>query len=143
MRTLLILFFVVCQFSTRMFAQGLAQEQQIIQLSKNKFEWLIIKNIDSLKMVLDDQAQYVHSNGWIQTKQEVLDDVISGKLNYQEVIVSEASVRLYPGMAILIGKGKFSGSVNKNLFTMELLYTEVYVKRGMKWLLTSRHANKL
>jgi hypothetical protein len=126
-----------------MFAQGLAQEQQIIQLSKNKFEWLIIKNIDSLKMVLDDQAQYVHSNGWIQTKQEVLDDVISGKLNYQEVIVSEASVRLYSGMAILIGKGKFSGSVNKNLFTMKLLYTEVYVKSGMKWLLTSRHANKL
>jgi hypothetical protein len=143
MRTLLMLFFVVCQFSTRMFAQGLAQEQQIIQLSKNKFEWLIIKNIDSLKMVLDDQAQYVHSNGWIQTKQEVLDDVISGKLNYQEVIVSEASVRLYSGMAILIGKGKFSGSVNKNLFTMKLLYTEVYVKSGMKWLLTSRHANKL
>jgi Domain of unknown function (DUF4440) len=93
--------------------------------------------------VLDDQAQYVHSNGWIQTKQEVLDDVISGKLNYQEVIVSEANVRLYPGMAILIGKGKFSGIVNKNLFTMELLYTEVYVKRGMKWLLASRHANKL
>lgn len=143
MRTLLMLFFVVCQFSTRMFAQGLIQEQQIIQLSKKKFEWLIIKNIDSLKMVLDDQAQYVHSNGWIQTKQEVLDDVISGKLNYQEVIVSEASVRLYPGMAILIGKGKFSGIVNKNLFTMELLYTEVYVKRGMKWLLASRHANKL
>jgi hypothetical protein len=143
MRTLLMLFFVVCQFSTRMFAQGLIQEQQIIQLSKKKFEWLIIKNIDSLKMVLDDQAQYVHSNGWIQTKQEVLDDVISGKLNYQEVIVSEANVRLYPGMAILIGKGKFSGIVNKNLFTMELLYTEVYVKRGMKWLLASRHANKL
>jgi Domain of unknown function (DUF4440) len=143
MRTLLMLFFVVCQFSTRMFAQGLIQEQQIIQLSKKKFEWLIIKNIDSLKMVLDDQAQYVHSNGWIQTKQEVLDDVISGKLNYQEVIVSEASVRLYSGMAILIGKGKFSGIVNKNLFTMELLYTEVYVKRGVKWLLASRHANKL
>jgi hypothetical protein len=126
-----------------MFAQGLVQEQQIIQLSKKKFDWLVTRNIDSLKMVLDDQAKYVHSNGWIQTKQEVLDDVVSGKLDYREVIVSEASVRLYPNMAILIGKGKFSGIVNKNQFTIELLYTEVYVKEGTKWLLASRHANKM
>lgn len=143
MKTILLVLFVVCQFSTRMFAQGLVQEQQIIQLSKKKFDWLVTRNIDSLKMVLDDQAKYVHSNGWIQTKQEVLDDVVSGKLDYREVIVSEASVRLYPNMAILIGKGKFSGIVNKNQFTIELLYTEVYVKEGTKWLLASRHANKM
>ncbi|MCA6379337.1 MAG: nuclear transport factor 2 family protein [Cytophagales bacterium] len=143
MKAILLVLFVVCRFSIGVFAQQTTQEQQIILLSKKKFEWLVIKNIDSLKIVLDDRAQYVHSNGWIQTKQEVLDDLVSGKLNYQKVIVTEATVRLYPNMALLIGKGKFSGVVNKNLFTMDLLYTEVYVKKGMKWLLASRHANKM
>ncbi|NOS56666.1 MAG: nuclear transport factor 2 family protein [Cyclobacteriaceae bacterium] len=143
MKPILLVCFVVCRFSMDTLAQQTAQEQQIIEISKKKFEWLVNKNIDSLKIVLDDRAQYVHSNGWIQTKQEVLDDVVSGKLNYQEVIVTEATVRLYPNMALLIGKGKFSGVVNKNLFTMDLLYTEVYVKKGMKWLLASRHANKM
>ena len=143
MKSILLVLFVVCRFSIGVFAQQTTQEQQIILLSKKKFEWLVIKNIDSLKIVLDDRAQYVHSNGWIQTKQEVLDDLVSGKLNYQKVIVTEATVRLYPNMALLIGKGKFSGVVNKNLFTMDLLYTEVYVKKGMKWLLASRHANKM
>jgi hypothetical protein len=135
--------FVVFQLSNSAFAQQPNQEEQIIRLSKRKFEWLVTKNIDSLKMILDDQAKYVHSNGWIQTKQEVLDDVVSGKLDYREVIVSEANVRVYPGLAILLGKGKFSGIVNANLFSMELLYTEVYVKKGEKWLLTSRHANRM
>lgn len=143
MKSILLVLFVVCRFSIGAFGQQTAQEQQIILLSKKKFEWLVTKNIDSLKIVLDDQIRYVHSNGWIQTKQEVLDDVVSGKLNYQEVVVTEASVRLYPDMAILIGKGKFSGIVNKNPFTMSLLYTEVYVKRGTKWKLASRHANKM
>ena len=143
MRTILLVLFFVCRLSMGAFAQQTTQEQQLIQLSKKKFEWLIAKNIDSLKIVLDDHTQYVHSNGWIQTKQEVLDDVVNGKLNYQEVLVTEANVRLYPDMAILIGKGKFSGIVNKSLFTMDLLYTEVYVKKGTKWLLASRHANKL
>jgi hypothetical protein len=73
----------------------------------------------------------------------VLDDVVSGKLDYREVTVSEANVRVYPGLAILLGKGKFSGIVNANLFSIELLYTEVYVKKGEKWLLTSRHANRM
>ena len=143
MKKLYLFVFVVFQLSNSAFAQQTNQEEQIIRLSKRKFEWLVAKNIDSLKTVLDDQTRYVHSNGWIQTKQEVLDDVVSGKLNYQEVIVTEATVRLYPNMALLIGKGKFSGVVNKNLFTMDLLYTEVYVKKGMKWLLASRHANKM
>jgi Domain of unknown function (DUF4440) len=143
MKKLYLFVFVVFQLSNSAFAQQSNQEEQIIRLSKRKFEWLVAKNIDSLKTVLDDQTRYVHSNGWIQTKQEVLDDVVSGKLDYRDVIVTEASVRLYPSVAILVGKGQFSGIVNKNPFTMSLLYTEVYVKKGAKWQLASRHANKM
>ncbi|MCE2894477.1 MAG: nuclear transport factor 2 family protein [Flammeovirgaceae bacterium] len=143
MKKLYLFVFVVFQLSNSAFAQQPNQEEQIIRLSKRKFEWLVAKNIDSLKTVLDDQTRYVHSNGWIQTKQEVLDDVVSGKLDYRDVIVTEASVRLYPSVAILVGKGQFSGIVNKNPFTMSLLYTEVYVKKGAKWQLASRHANKM
>lgn len=143
MKKLYLFVFVVFQLSNSAFAQQPNQEEQIIRLSKRKFEWLVAKNIDSLKMVLDDQTRYVHSNGWIQTKQEVLDDVVSGKLDYREVIVNEANVRLFPNVAILVGKGQFSGIVNKNPFTMSLLYTEIYVKKGAKWQLASRHANKM
>jgi hypothetical protein len=143
MKKLCLFTFAIFHLSYLAFAQRPNQEQQVIQLSKRKFEWLVTKNIDSLKMILDDQAKYVHSNGWIQTKQEVLDDVVSGKLDYRKVTVSEANVRVYPGLAILLGKGKFSGIVNANLFSIELLYTEVYVKKGEKWLLTSRHANRM
>jgi hypothetical protein len=143
MKKLYLFVFVVFQLSNSAFAQQPNQEEQIIRLSKRKFEWLVAKNIDSLKTVLDDQTRYVHSNGWIQTKQEVLDDVVSGKLDYRDVIVIEANVRLFPNVAILVGKGQFSGIVNKNPFTMSLLYTEVYVKKGAKWQLASRHANKM
>jgi len=143
MKKLYLFVFVVFHLFNSAFAQQPNQEEQIIRLSKRKFEWLVAKNIDSLKTVLDDQTRYVHSNGWIQTKQEVLDDVVSGKLDYRDVIVTEASVRLYPSVAILVGKGQFSGIVNKNPFTMSLLYTEVYVKKGAKWQLASRHANKM
>jgi hypothetical protein len=124
-------------------AQSTVTEQSILTLSKKKFDWMVSKNIDSLKNVLDDRLKYVHSNGWTQSKQEVVDDFISGKLDYQKIEITEASARIYDNTAIVIGKGKFSGQVNKNPFALDLLYTEVYIREIGRWLLASRQSSKL
>jgi len=124
------------------FAQ-LKNEQAILDLSKRKFDWLINKQYDSLEFLMDDQLKYIHSNGWVQSKQEVIDDSKSGKLTYQKVELSESAVRLYDNTAIVIGKGKFSGIGNNNPFALELTYTEVYIKSKGRWLLASRHANRM
>ncbi len=124
-------------------AQSSTTEQSILAFSKKKFDWMVSKNIDSLKSALDDRLKYVHSNGWSQSKQEVLDDFASGKLDYQKIEISEASARIYDNTAIVIGKGKFSGQVSKNSFTLDLLYTEVYMRKISRWVLVSRHSSKL
>lgn len=119
------------------------KEEQLLNLSKRKFDWMIQKQFDSLRWVLDDRVQYVHSNGWIQTKQEVLDDIQSGKLVYQSVDVQEASVRLYKNSAIVNGRGKFQVMMGENAVVIDLRYTEVYIKNKSRWLLASRHANRM
>lgn len=124
------------------FAQSKA-EQQVLDLSKRKFDWLINKQYDSLELLLDDQLKYIHSNGWVQSKKEVFDDSKSGKLAYQKIEVTESAVRLYDKTAIVTGKGKFSGIGNNNPFAMELTYTEVYIINKGRWLLASRHANRM
>jgi hypothetical protein len=124
-------------------AQSSAIEQSIITFSKKKFDWMVSKNVDSLKNVLDDRLKYVHSNGWTQSKQEVLDDLTNGKLDYQKIEISEVSARIYDNTAIVVGKGKFSGQVSKNPFALDLLYTEIYIYKDRKWLLASRHSSKL
>jgi hypothetical protein len=124
-------------------AQISQTEQYILDLSKRKFDWLVNKKMDSLKFILDDHLKYIHSNGWIQTKKEVIDDCASGKLLYQKIEISETSVRLYGTTAIVTGKGNFSGTVNQTTFAMDLAYTEVYIKKDNHWLLVSRHSNKM
>ena len=139
--SLVIIILILLSFSS--FAQPGKTEQQILDLSKRKFDWMVNKNTDSLKAVLDEQVKYIHSNGWTQTKQEVIDDFISGKLVYQKIEISETIARLYGTTAIVTGKGKFSGAVNQTPFAMELAYTEVYIKKDNHWLLVSRHSNKM
>lgn len=125
---------------------GFAQsktEQVLLDLSKKKFDWMVNKKYDSLELLLDEQLKYIHSNGWIQSKKEVIDDCTSGKIVYQKIEVTESTVRVYDKAAIVTGKGKFSGVNSNNPFALELTYTEVYIKNRNRWLLASRHANRM
>ena len=104
---------------------------------------MVNKKLDSLSAVLDERVVYVHSNGWTENKKEIIEDIRSGKLVMNNVTVTEASARVYKGAVIVNGKGTFSVVVNGNAVDIQLLYTEVYVKREKGWLLVSRHANRI
>lgn len=125
-------------------AQTISREEQfVLDLSKTKFEWLVAKQYDSLINLLDDRIQYIHSNGWTQNKKEIIDDLHSGKLNYQKVLLKDSRVRVFGTSAIVTGLGTFEGITDGKPFSMELRYSEVYVKAGNRWKLASRHANKM
>ncbi len=119
------------------------QEQSILDLSKKKFEWMIAMNFDSLERVLDDRLIFIHSNGWPETRQEFIQDIKSGKLRYSAIEVLESSVRIYPTTAVVIGRGKFTVKLDGKDLALELKYTEVYISKNGKWLLASRHANRM
>ena len=120
-----------------------AQDQRIIDLSKKKFQWMIAMNFDSLESMLDDRMVFIHSNGWPETKTEFINDIKSGKLRYKSIDVVEASARMYQGSAVIIGRGKFKVTLDGKDLELELKYTEFYIQKNSKWLLASRHANRL
>lgn len=128
--------------SGSVFAQSKA-EQDVLNLSKRKFVWLIEKQRDSLDLLLDERLMYIHSNGWSQSKKEVFDDMQSGELIYKQIDVEATQVRLYGNTAIVTGTGRFQGSREDKEFDLPLSYTEVYVKQGKRWLLATRHANRM
>ncbi|MBL7872750.1 MAG: nuclear transport factor 2 family protein [Cyclobacteriaceae bacterium] len=120
------------------------EAEAVNQLHKKKFEWLINKNYDSLNWLMHDQLTYIHSNGWIQTKQEVVDDLKSGKSDYSSVLVEESTVSLFNQSAVVMGKGIYKGLMpDQSEFNVRLLYTEVYIKYKKQWKLVSRQATKI
>lgn len=145
-QTCLLLVFVL-SLPLAIFAQKTkeesATEKYVLRLHENKFRWMVNKKLDSLSAVLDERVVYVHSNGWTENKKEIIEDIRSGKLVMNNVTVTEASAMVYKGAVIVNGKGTFSVVVNGNAVDIQLLYTEVYVKREKGWLLVSRHANRI
>jgi hypothetical protein len=121
-------------------------EAEIVnQLHNRKFEWMTTKNYDSLNWMMGETLKFIHSNGWTQSKKEMIEDLKSGKLNYTSIVVQESSVTLYNNQsAVVTGKGTFKGLMpDKSEFNINLLYTEVYIKSKAQWKLVSRHACKI
>lgn len=140
MRILTLLFLIT--LSTFVFGQS-READKVNVLHKQKFEWLISGNVDSLNALLAPEVNYVHSNGWIQNREEVLADMKSAKLQYKAVEVEDAQVSILENTAIVTGRGAFSGVMNGTVFSVKLLYTEVYVKVNEHWKLAGRHACRL
>jgi len=107
-----------------------------------KFQWLADKQIDSLATLLHDDVFYIHSNGWQESKSEVIENIKSGKLNYSDVKVHESHVRLMDKTAVVTGKGTFYVTMEGKPYEFNLFYTEVYVISSAGINLISRHACK-
>jgi len=112
-------------------------------ISHEKFEWLVAKDTVNLKILLDDNLQFIHSNGWIQTRTDMIKDLASGKLNYLKVTVETDTVRLIQNTGIVTGKGTFKVMLDGKEVELKLLYTEVYVLNKKQWKLVQRNACKL
>lgn len=129
-------------FSIGAMAQTTPQ-QTIADLSLRKFDWLINKQTDSLQMLLHDELLYIHSNGLVETKDEMLQNNQNGTLTYISVETDSLRVRLVNSTALVTGEGLFKGIINQSPFEARLYFTEVYVLQNDAWKLLSRHANQL
>lgn len=138
-----LVFALVCIWIIALQAQNAPAEKFVKSFSEKKNQWLISRNVDSVKAMLDNRCMYIHSNGWIQSTAEVVADLQSKKLVYENIEVEESQARQFESMVIVTGKGRFAGSVEGKAFDMRLMFTEVYVKRKSGWKLVSRHSNKL
>lgn len=115
----------------------------IIALHQKKFDLMISKQFDSLSLLLDADLKYIHSNGWVESKEDLLTNLKSDKLVYKQVTLSETNIYLTNHTAIVSGKGLFSVILENQKLEIPLMYSEIYVKKKGKWLLLHRHANKL
>jgi hypothetical protein len=130
MKTLLIIFTLLLSVMT--FGQTKA-EKEVLALSKDKFNWMLENKLDSLSNVLDEQIILQHASGMIQSKDEYLETLRSGKLVYNKIDLKERSARIIGSTAIVMGKVDFNVTINGNAQDFNFSFTEVYTREKKKW----------
>ncbi|OXA90073.1 DUF4440 domain-containing protein [Flavobacterium hercynium] len=124
------------------FAQKTVAEQEVIQLSKQKWEWMADKNVNKLTPLFDDKAVFVHMGGsWGKTQE--INVIKSGGIHYKKADIHEVSVNIMDNTAILLNKITLLAVVGGNEVTNPFIVTEVYIKRDNDWKLGSLSFTKL
>ena len=135
----LFIIFLSVQWS---FAQNSDVEQKIINLSKDKWQWMADKNADTLAYLFHEKSVFVHMGGsW--GKDRELEIIKSGGIHYKKADIHEVSVNVMDDTAILLNKITLLAVVGGNEVTNPFIVTEVYVKQGGKWVLGSLSFTKL
>lgn len=119
-----------------------AAEQEIIKLSKDKWLWMAERNVDSLFNLFHENAVFVHMGGNM-TKDQELNVIKSGGIQYKHTEIQETSVKFIDNTAILLNKIRLTAIVGGNEVVNPFVVTEVYVKEKGKWVLGSLSFTRL
>ncbi|HMC98726.1 MAG TPA: nuclear transport factor 2 family protein [Ferruginibacter sp.] len=137
----LLVILLIMGWSLSLFAQ--TNEEKLTTTMKEFHQALVSKNTASIDKQTDKALSYGHSNGWIQTKKEVIDDLGNGKIEYHSFKEDSINVSINDKMAnvrfVADIDATFRGTHINNL---HLKVLEVWVRRNKKWVLFARQAVK-
>ena len=109
-----------------------SQEEELINLSKQKWQWMADKNVDKLAPLFHDESKFVHMSGtW--KKDEELDIIKTGSIWYKKADVHDVAVELFDDTAILWGRITLQAVVRGSEVSTQFTVTEVYKKQENSW----------
>ena len=122
--------------------QNLTLEQEVINLSKEKWRWMSERDIDALDSLFHEKSVFVHMGGsW--GKEQELEVIRSGGIHYKKADIHEVSVNIIGKTAILLDRITLLAVVGGNEVTNPFVVTEVYVQQDDTWMVASLSFTRL
>jgi hypothetical protein len=117
-------------------------EQEILDLSREKWRWMSEKKADTLAALFHDKAVFVHMGGSCGKSQEVA-IIRSGGIHYKHAEIFESSARIIDSTAIVLSRIRLDAVVGGNEVSNPFMVTEVYVRQHGTWQLASLSFTRL
>ena len=119
-------------------------EEKLIATVKEFHQALVKKNTVSINQQTDKALSYGHSNGWVQTKADMIKDFERGYISYQSFKEDSITVMMNDNMAnvrfVADITATLNGTTTVNNYHLRVL--EVWVKKSKRWILFGRQAVK-
>ncbi len=128
----MIIGMILTILSAQAMAQQSGAEQELLQLSKDKWQWMADKNVDKLATLFNEKAKFVHMSGtW--KKDEELEIIKTGSIWYKKADVHDVAVEMFDNTAIVWSRISLQAVVRGSEVTTEFTVTEVYKKQKSSW----------
>lgn len=105
---------------------------------------LVEKDTAKLQVLLHPSLSYGHSNGWVESKPELIMHLLNGKLTYGSIESKEIS-REQTGddLTLVRSESRISFILDGKPGELKLHVLQVWKREGYKWQLIARQSTKM
>jgi hypothetical protein len=104
---------------------------------------LVERDSVELKKLVDDKLVYGHSNGWQQSKKELINDLYNGKIIYKNLNQSDEQVTMDGNTACVRATLNIDVVMDGKPLQLKLHVLQVWIWKNKKWLMLSRQSTKI
>jgi len=130
-----VLSFIACAQSS--------DEEKLTITVKEFHQALVKRNTVSINQQTDRALSYGHSNGWVETKEDLIKDLETGYISYQKINEDSISILMNGDMANVRFLADISATMKGTSSSFKLRVLEVWIKKSKRWLLFARQAVKV
>lgn len=137
LRSSLLLILLCCGFLLK------AQHRDSIDLQNAVYRLnlaLVQKDKKGIKRLVSQRIQYAHSNGWIETRKEMIKHLRDGTLTYKSIKLDKIETAIDDKMGLVKSKGKFVVIMGSSVLEFQLKVTQIWEWKRKKWILMSRQS---
>jgi len=121
----------------------LVAENEVRVAESQRFEAMRRRDVVALDTLLDEELTYVPGKGSIQSRKEFLDGIKKRSTVYDSIAAHDVRVRVFHGLALATGRADQHMRNSKGASQFTVRFTEVYVRREGRWLLSAWEARRL
>jgi ketosteroid isomerase-like protein len=129
-------------FFTSLVVAAQTADEKLMTTIKEFHQALVKKNTVSIIQQTDKAISYGHSNGWVETKAEMINNLETGYLTYRSFKEDSLQVTINGNVAHARFIADIEATMNQKDSQFHLKVLEVWVKKGKRWLLFARQAVK-
>jgi len=133
---------VIVLLLTAVVAGAQTEEAKLATTIKEFHQALVKGNTVSINQQTDKILSYGHSNGWVETKQELIKNLETGYMKYNSYKEDSLQVVINGNVANARFVADIAAALNGKEGNFHLKVLEVWVKKGKRWLLFARQAVK-
>jgi ketosteroid isomerase-like protein len=110
------------------------KEQAVRTLTQQWLDATVRADADTLDGMLEPGYTFTHATTAItDTRAEWLDSFRSGRRRYKLWEISDVTVQLYPGVAVMHGRGHQEIPRDDGMFDLRTSFTSVWIEHGSDW----------
>ncbi len=119
-----------------------ADEVKLTGTVREFHQALVKKNTISLNQQTDKALSYGHSNGWVESKVDLIKDLETGYISYQQFKEDSIQILINGAMANVRFVADITATQKGVINNFRLKVLEVWVRKSNRWVLFARQAVK-